>query len=210
MERMSTYVSDEVEGTGAMNDAVAEPLPEDFEVKVLAELSRTVKDRVPQCGLIIQVSLKHEGDEARPGGEEPIEESGEPVRVVDLPTEPGIVCEVHFAEDQDKILVDVIAYHLGDSYVAISPMHHQESLQVLKLTDSVVASARRLGALLPSNAYANVCLRYHGYIVCAIPDGKSDVALLLFGEEHHISLLFGTYAAADHRLGTAPVVKELL
>ena len=46
-ERMSTYVSDEVEGTGAMNDAVAEPLPEDFEVKVLAELSRTVKDRVP-------------------------------------------------------------------------------------------------------------------------------------------------------------------
>ena len=89
-------------------------------------------------------------------------------------------------------------------------MHHQESLQVLKLTDGVVASARRLGALLPSNAYANVCLRYHGYIVCAIPDGKSDVALLLFSEEYHISLLFGTYAAADHRLGTAPVVKELL
>ena len=47
MERMSTYVSDEVEGPGPMNDAVAEPLPEDFEVKVLGELSRTVKDRVP-------------------------------------------------------------------------------------------------------------------------------------------------------------------
>jgi hypothetical protein len=207
---MNTYVTNEVEGTGAMNDAVGEPFPEDFEVKVLAELSRTVKHRVPQCALIIQVSLKHEGDEARPGGEEPIEESGEPVRVVDLPTEPGIVSEVHFAEDQDEILVEVVAYHLGDSYVAISPVHHQESLKELELTDGVVGRARRLGALLTSNAYANVCLRYHGYIVCAIPDGKSDVALLLFGEEHHISLLFGTYAAADHRLGTAPVIKELL
>ena len=50
-------------------------------------------------------------------------------------------------------------------------MHHQESLKVLELTDSVVGRARRLGALLTSNAYANVCLRYHGYIVCAIPDG---------------------------------------
>ena len=207
---MSTYVSNEVEGTAPMDDTVGEPFPEDCEVEVLAELSRPIKYRVPQCALIIQVSLKHQGDEAWPGGEEPIEEGGEPVRVVDLPTEPGIVSEVHFAEDQDEVLVEVVAYHLGDSYVAISPMHHQESLQVLKLADGVVGSARRLGALLTSNAYANVCLRYHGHIVCAIPDGKSGVALLLFGEEHHISLLFGTHAAADHRLGSAPVIKELL
>jgi hypothetical protein len=56
---MSTYVTNEVEGAGPMNDTVGEPFPEDFEVKVLAELSRTVKYRVPQCALIIQVSLKH-------------------------------------------------------------------------------------------------------------------------------------------------------
>lgn len=65
---------------------------------------------------------------------------------------------MQLGENKDNILVEVIANHLRDSNVAIPAMDHQQTLQILKLTDSIVSRAHSLSAFLTSNTHADVRL----------------------------------------------------
>ena len=77
-------------------------------------------------------------------------------------------------------------------------MHHEESLKEAELRYRIVSRAYGLGALLASDANANVRLQNHGHIVSSISNCKSNVLLLIFGETNNICLLLGANATAYH------------
>jgi hypothetical protein len=122
-----------------MNDGETDPLPENLEVKVLLKLAGRVKDRVQESLLVVKVPLEHQGKEAEPGGEEHIVESRQPVNEIDLPGEAIPVGEVEFSEDEDDVLIEVVANHLGDPDIPIATVDHQETLQESELRDGIVS-----------------------------------------------------------------------
>jgi hypothetical protein len=134
-----TYIAREVEGAGAMNDGETDPLPENLEVEVLLKLAGRVEDGVQESLLVVKVPLEHQGKEAEPGGEEHIVESRQPVNEIDLPGEAIPVGEVEFSEDEDDVLIEVVANHLGDPDIPIATVHHQETLQESELRDGIVS-----------------------------------------------------------------------
>ena len=65
---------------------------------------------------------------------------------------------MQLCENKDDIFVKIVANHLGNSHVAIPAMNHQETLQILKLTDSVVSRSHRLCSFFTSYSYTDMCL----------------------------------------------------
>ena len=122
-----------------MNDGETDPLPENLEVEVLRKLAGRVENGVQEGLLVVEVPLEHQGKEAEPGGEEDIVEGRQPVSEIDLSGEAIPVREVEFSEDEDDVLIEVVANHLGDPDIAVATMDHQQTLQESELRDGVVS-----------------------------------------------------------------------
>jgi diphthamide synthase (EF-2-diphthine--ammonia ligase) len=101
-----------------MKDGENDPLPKDREIEVLLELSSSIEDRM-LAGLVFgKVSFKHQSEETEPGCEEHVVKGRKPVNEVNLTGKAVPIGEMKFSEDENHILVEVVANHLRDADVA--------------------------------------------------------------------------------------------
>lgn len=116
-----------------MEDTQYDPFPKDLEVEVPLQLTSGVQYRMMHGAVVLYVALKHQRKQTEPTSEEHVVEGGEPVDEVDLPAEAIPVGKVQLGEDQDDILVEVVADHFADTLIARPTMHEKETLQEAKL-----------------------------------------------------------------------------
>mmetsp|Transcript_30490 Transcript_30490/g.80868 ORF Transcript_30490/g.80868 Transcript_30490/m.80868 type:complete len:654 (+) Transcript_30490:901-2862(+) len=106
----------------------------------------------------------------------------------------------HVADRERDVLVEEVADEHAHSSIGTPSVAQQEGHEEPELRDSDVAGLHGLVALLPADAYADVCALNHGDIVGSITDGQRDTPQVLgLDELHQLPLLRRGQSAADAR-----------
>lgn len=82
---------------------------------------------------VLQIPFKHECKKTQPGCKKDIIEGRKPIHEEVLPRKPIVIGEMELGEDQNHILIEIVAYHLGYSLVTIPTMNHEKPLQEFEL-----------------------------------------------------------------------------
>ena len=126
--KRKAYVDYNIEAPTSMYEAKNDPLPKLFETEVQLLLTCMVEVRPLHRYLVVHIPFEHQSKQAKPRSEERVVQRCEPISEEYLAWESVPIGKMNLSGHQHHILVEVVANHLWDPVVSISPMHEQEPL----------------------------------------------------------------------------------